>query len=109
MSRNYYVSGQHNVTCDACSRKIKAGISKQRWDGFRVCPSCFEERHPQDFVRARQDKISVSFSRPIPTLTFTDVPYIDTGNNVCTFSGRQAIPMEGIPGCMIPNKNMIGI
>ena len=109
MSRNYYVSGQHNVTCDACSRKIKAGISKQRWDGFRVCPSCFEERHPQDFVRARQDKISVSFSRPIQTLTFTDVPYIDTGNNVCTFSGRQAIPMEGIPGCMIPNKINSGL
>ena len=109
MSRNYYVSGQHNVTCDACSRKIKAGISKQRWDGFRVCPSCFEERHPQDFVRARQDKISVSFSRPIPTLTFTDVPYIDTGNNVCTFSGRQAIPMEGIPGCMIPSKINAGL
>ena len=109
MSRNYYVSGQHNVTCDACSRKIKAGISKQRWDGFRVCPSCFEERHPQDFVRARQDKISVSFSRPIPTLTFTDVLYIDTGNNVCTFSGRQAIPMEGIPGCMIPSKINSGL
>ena len=109
MYRNYYVSGQHNVTCDACSRKIKAGISKQRWDGFRVCPSCFEERHPQDFVRARQDKISVSFSRPIPTLTFTDVPYIDTGNNVCTFSGRQAIPMEGIPGCMIPSKINTGL
>ena len=109
MSRNYYVSGQHNVTCDVCSRKIKAGISKQRWDGFRVCPSCFEETHPQDFVRARQDKISVSFSRPIPTLTFTDVPYIDTGNNVCTFSGRQAIPMEGIPGCMIPSKINSGL
>ena len=109
MSRNYYVSGQHNVTCDVCSRKIKAGISKQRWDGFRVCPSCYETRHPQDFVRARQDKISVSFSRPIPTLTFTDVPYIDTGNNVCTFSGRQAIPMEGIPGCMIPSKINAGL
>ena len=75
MSRNYYVSGQFNVICDVCSAKIKAGISKQRWDGFRVCPACFEERHPQDFVRARQDKISVPFSRPIPPLVSTYVPY----------------------------------
>ena len=106
---NYYKAGEWNLICDVCGKKIKAGISKQRWDGFRVCPSCFEERHPQDFVRARQDKISVSFSRPIPTLTFTDVPYIDTGNNVCTFSGRQAIPMAGIPGCMIPSKINTGL
>lgn len=106
---NYYKAGEWNVTCDVCSQKIKSSIMKHRWDGFMVCPSCFETRHPQDFVRARQDKISVSFSRPIPTLTFTDVPYIDTGNNVCTFSGRQAIPMEGIPGCMIPSKINAGL
>ena len=82
MPRNTYISGQHNITCDVCSRKIKSGISKKRWDGFIVCPSCFEMRHPQDFVRTRQDKISVPESRPIPTLVFTNVPYplyVDTG------------------------------
>ena len=75
MSRNHYVSGQHNVTCDICSQKTKSGLTKQRWDGFRVCHNCFEERHPQDFVRARQDKISVPFSRPIPTFVFTNIVY----------------------------------
>jgi hypothetical protein len=109
MSRNYYVSGQFNVTCDVCSRKIKAGYTKRRWDGFQVCPDCYEERHPQDFVRARQDKITVPFSRPIPTLLFTNVPYINIGDSVCTFSGRQAIPNEGIPGCMIPSKINSGL
>lgn len=81
MSRNYYVSGQFNVTCDVCSEKIKAGQAKKRWDGFITCPNCFEERHPQDFVRARQDKISVPFSRPIPTLIFTvnHSLYVDDG------------------------------
>ena len=109
MSKNYYLSGEFNLTCDRCSKKIKAHQAKHEWTGFIVCGDCYETRHPQDFVRARQDKISVSFSRPIPTLTFTDVPYIDTGNNVCTFSGRQAIPMEGIPGCMIPSKINTGL
>ena len=108
--RNYYVSGQFNVTCDVCSRKIKSGQARKRWDGFIVCPEDYETRHPQDFVRTRQDKISVPFVRPIPQLVFTDVPYIDTGNtNYCTITGTQAIPSLCIPGCMIPNKDTLGI
>ena len=75
MSRNKYVSGQFNVICDVCGKKIKAGEAKHRWDGFIVCPSDFEQRHSQDFVRARQDKISVPFTRPIPPLIFTNVNY----------------------------------
>lgn len=74
--RNYYVSGQHNVTCDVCSKKIKSGEAKQRWDGFIVCPDDYEMRHPQDFVRAKQDKITVPFSRPIPPIISTNIPYI---------------------------------
>jgi hypothetical protein len=70
MSRNYYKSGEWNITCDVCSKKIKSGDAKKRWDGFIVCNADFEMRHPQDFVRPRQDKISVPFSRPIPPLVF---------------------------------------
>ena len=73
---NYYKAGEWNVTCDVCSQKIKSGIMKQRWDGFLVCPSCYETRHPQDFVKPRQDKITVPDVRPIPTLVFSTVPYI---------------------------------
>lgn len=76
MSKNHFVSGQWNVTCDVCSKKIKSGEAKQRWDGFIVCPDDYEMRHPQDFVRTRQDKITVPFTRPIPPLTFTNVSYI---------------------------------
>ena len=110
MKKNYYISGDHNITCDVCSKKIKMSEAKLRWDGFLVCKDDYEMRHPQDFVRARQDKISVSITRPIPTLVFTNITYIDTGNtNYCTETGSQAIPSLGIPGCMIPNKNTLGI
>ncbi|HPP18975.1 MAG TPA: hypothetical protein PLT51_03285, partial [Candidatus Dojkabacteria bacterium] len=61
--------------CDVCSVKYKAGKAKHRWDGFIVCPNCYEQRHPQDFVKTRQDKISVPFSRPIPQEIFVVVPY----------------------------------
>ena len=82
---NYYKAGEWNVTCDVCSKKIKAGQAKKRWDGFIVCPDDFEIRHEQDFVKPRLDKITVPFQRPIPTLIFTTVPYIlywETGYTV---------------------------
>lgn len=75
MSKNYYVSGEWNVTCDVCSKKIKSSQAKQRWDGFIVCPEDYEQRHPQDFVKARTDKVSVPFTRPIPPDVFVLVPY----------------------------------
>jgi len=72
MSRNYYTSGQWNLICDVCGKKIKSGKSRHRWDGFVVCEDDWEERQPQDFVRARQDKITVPFTRPRPTDLFVD-------------------------------------
>jgi len=102
MSRNFYSSGSWNVTCDVCSKKIKASIAKKRWDGFIVCPDDYEERHPQDFVRARQDKISVPFSRPIPTLVFTNVIYI------CTQDGSSAITNLAVAGCSITGHSING-
>ena len=75
MAKNYYISGEWNVTCDVCSKKIKASDAKQRWDGLIVCPSDFEHRHPQDFVIAKQDKFTVPFSRPRPPDVFTNVSY----------------------------------
>jgi len=95
MSKNYFISGEWNVTCDVCSKKIKAGIAKQRWDGLIVCPDDFEHRHPQDFVKAHSDKISVPFVRPIPEYIFVDVPYI------CTIEGRTAVVGMAIAGCSI--------
>ena len=76
MKKAYYISGEWNLACDVCSKKIKAHEAKQRWDGFIVCGDCYENRHPQDFVKAHTDKITVPFQRPIPELVFTVVPYI---------------------------------
>ena len=75
MKKNHFISGEWNVTCDVCSKKIKAHEAKQRWDGFIVCPDDFEHRHPQDFVKAHSDKISVPFVRPIPEYVFVSVSY----------------------------------
>lgn len=95
MIKNHFVSGEWNVTCDVCSRKIKSSLAKERWDGFIVCPDDYETRHPQDFIQARQDKITVPFTRPIPDYVFVDVPYI------CMIDDRRAIVGIGLIGCTI--------
>jgi len=82
MKKNHYISGEWNVTCDVCSKKIKANEARQRWDGFIVCPDDYENRQPQDFVKAQSDKITVPFTRPIPAYVFTNISYplyCDTG------------------------------
>jgi hypothetical protein len=95
VAKNYYVSGNWNVICEVCSKKIKAQDAKQRWDGLIVCPSDFEHRHEQDFVRARTDKITVPFTRPVPEYIFTNVVY------TCTIDGKTAIAGLAVAGCSI--------
>lgn len=77
MSKGWsYKSADWYVLCDSCNKKIKASHSRHRWDGLIVCDSCFEHRHPQDFIKVRQDKITVPFTRPRSTDVFIEVPYV---------------------------------
>jgi hypothetical protein len=76
MEKNYYQSGGWNLICDVCSIKYKANKAKQRWDGFIVCPNCYEQRHPQDFVKTKQDKITVPYIRPINDSVYTTTNYL---------------------------------
>jgi hypothetical protein len=72
---DYYSHGNWDVLCDDCGRKYKASDLLKRWDGLMVCKQyCYEERHPQDFVRGATDKISVPWSRPENQDQFVDSP-----------------------------------
>lgn len=64
-----YVHGQWNAICDRCGMKYKSGQIREEWTGLRVCcgdgtNNCFEERHPQDHVRAKADRQKTPWSRP---------------------------------------------
>jgi hypothetical protein len=129
MSKNYFKSGEWNVTCDVCSKKLKAHEAHHRWDGFIVCKDDYETRHEQDFVRARQDKISVPFQRPIPTLIFGHVctPYTSQGrtdigvadcarsdyvvepSEYCTIVGSTSLTGHAIVGCAVTGKFISGM
>lgn len=77
MSKGWrYDKGNWWVICDVCAQKTAADKIKKRWDGLLVCPADFEYRHPQDFVKAQTDRITVPFSRPRPTDVYVPVNYV---------------------------------
>ena len=80
MSADFFAGGEWNFVCDICGTKTKSSNAKKRWDGAISCgrSSCFELRQPQDFVRAREDDQSVSFSRPDQDKFIEDIPGIST-------------------------------
>lgn len=65
MDNNDYRPGDFYVICDECGFKKRSSDTRMRWDKLRVCSStCWEPRHPQDFVRGRKDKQRVANARP---------------------------------------------
>ena len=67
---NQYKPGDHLVTCDRCGFTIYASEAKKEWNGLIVCPADYDPRHPQDHVRAKADKQSVTDPRPAPAIVF---------------------------------------
>ncbi len=54
---DYYKPGDFNRICHVCGFKRKASETSENWRGQIVCAdTCFENRHPQDFVRGRYDE-----------------------------------------------------
>lgn len=55
--------GTWRAQCDRCGFDYHADQMKKEWNGLRVCKSCWEPRHPQEFVRGRKDDSSVPWTR----------------------------------------------
>ena len=64
MAEDYFKGGEWNFICDQCNRKLKSDKARFQWDGLVVCGQCWEPRHPQDFVRGKDDNQGVPWSRP---------------------------------------------
>ena len=72
------------VICDRCGFRRKNTQVRKEWTGLIVCSdTCFETRHPQDFVRAKPDEQSVPFVRPEQPDVFVSVTHsCDTEDTV---------------------------
>jgi len=83
-----------------CNRKIKSGLAKKRWDGLIVCPEDYEVRHPMDFLRTRQERITVPFTSDTSFNQFNGPVY--PPYPFCTQEGSSGIPSFAVAGCMRP-------
>lgn len=100
MPRNYFKTGEWNVYCMVCNRKIKSGMALKRWDGLIVCPEDYENRHPMDFLRARQERISVPFTSDSSFTLFNGPQYPPYAS--CNAEGSSGVPSFAVAGCMRP-------
>lgn len=101
MARNWFKSGEWNVWCMVCNRKIKSGESLKRWDGLIVCREDYENRQPLDFLRARQERITVPFSAPTSFDLFDSPNYPEYP--FCTGEGSSGMAAMAVAGCARPN------
>lgn len=130
MPQNRLVLGDWNAICDICGLKFKASELQKDWRGLMVDKACFEQRHPQDFLRVRADDPSIPWARPDPEDTFKYICYLwgrsayaDLAEADCAQADYQpmtyeqllelmgppdpliaesAIPMFAVPGFSIP-------
>jgi hypothetical protein len=90
---DHLIEHDFNRICDQCGFKFKASETRKQWDGLIVCDSCFDARHPLDFVRGRRDRQNVPEPRPQATTpTFvsgTDVYVDDNGAEYTDDGGIQ--------------------
>ena len=75
MRNTYYKKGDWNVICDICGFKKKFSETSINWKNQVVCSdTCYEDRHPQDFVFGKADKQTVPIARPEQPDKFVDYP-----------------------------------
>lgn len=88
---DYLELGTWNVACSMCGRKRKAHSVEKNWQGQYRCPEHNETRHPQDFVRAVPDDMSVPYSQP----------ETDAFVGICFPNNTMGIAGWGVAGCMV--------
>jgi len=59
-----YIPGDYWMVCDVCGFDYRWSQMRKRWDGAWVCAKDWEPHNPQDFVKARKEKIAVPVARP---------------------------------------------
>lgn len=91
---NRYVPGAWNVDCAQCCRKFKNYELSRDWRGVYLCRSCWDPRHPQDFVRAAAERPGVPWTQDFNTVVQVAV---------CTPNGQSAVPDCAVPNCAVPS------
>jgi hypothetical protein len=116
--------GTWRVICDICGMEYPSDEVHKRWDGFIVCPSDWESKHPQLSIRIPKEHIGVPFARPEPEDAFafscdlwSSSPMADFGEADCaTVGGNTNIDLlislfnpSAIAGIAIAGRSIPGV
>lgn len=71
---DYLRVGDWNIRCDRCGKKMKGSEARLTWNNLYTCDSCWEPRHPQDFVRSIVEHPTPAFVRDPPDI---GLPFAD--------------------------------
>lgn len=77
-----FVLGSWHAVCDRCGFTFYNTQLKDEWTGLKVCESCWESRHPQDFARIPRTEQPLPWTRPEPADVEIDVDYVDSSVGV---------------------------
>ena len=103
MARNYYKPGDWLVVCDRCGRRRYASECQFNWQNMFVCSdTCYEPRHPQDFVKGVLDDQAVPIARP-------DVKASMGETTVLTAVLKNALTIDLTSVSGISDKDAVGI
>jgi hypothetical protein len=81
--------GTWNALCDRCQKKYKAYELRREWTGWMVCDTCWEPRHPQDFLKGKPDNSNVPWTRPDQDSDTTE--YVGDAGKTITFGTNESI------------------
>jgi len=96
-----YVPGQNWVECMRCGLDYRHSDIKREWTGLVVCKTCWEPRHPQDFVRARTDRIAA----PGPNNTAAAYSTVAAEGSTDVPPGTFAVGFTGSLGSIADQTN----
>lgn len=89
----YAVGKQSLAICDRCGQRYFLRELKKEWTGFKVCPECYEPKHPQlEPKRSINEPIAVYDPRPDVRSTVT-VSLWQGGDSTIANVGMQPAPV----------------
>lgn len=94
--------GTWATICDVCGFRFPSDKLQDRWDGLKVCHKDWELRHPQDFIKVREEVVVPPWTRP-EKYTFTTPNYIQPGGGYsqnCPIVPTSAAGIA-VAGCMV--------
>ena len=103
MAKSYYKPGDYNVICDRCGGQYKRSECAIEWNGLLTClRGCWEERHPQDFVRAKEDRQAVPIARP-------DISFEMATTTLSSSASKDDVSIEVASVANISKRDSIGV